>query len=205
MFIFRILFFKLHESPRFLVSTGRPAEAVLALRRINSYNGVSMDLDISDVHNEPIDDPEEAPTKPEGHPGSNSPRLSDSSATSSDYQATTSHSEAPLANGDYQFQTPTAEHDPFFSEPNSDSPSRRPASRKSPSRRNSSVRFNGPNSILLNSVLGPLRSWVDRIQSLLTDEWRRTTLLMWAAWCLMSLGMSSDMYNVFLSCRMKCI
>jgi hypothetical protein len=35
----------------------------------------------------------------------------------------------------------------------------------------------------------PLWAWVDRVAMVLTPEWLRTTLLVWAAWCTMSLGL----------------
>ncbi|CAE7063702.1 unnamed protein product [Rhizoctonia solani] len=38
MFILRIIFFRLYESPRYLVSAGRKAEAVAALQSIEDYN-----------------------------------------------------------------------------------------------------------------------------------------------------------------------
>lgn len=42
MFVLRIIFFRLYESPRYLVSAGRSAEAVAALQSIEDYNMKSV-------------------------------------------------------------------------------------------------------------------------------------------------------------------
>ncbi|KAF6754913.1 MFS general substrate transporter [Ephemerocybe angulata] len=49
MFIARILFFRLHESPRFLVHAGRPADALKSLELISQFNGSALDLELEDV------------------------------------------------------------------------------------------------------------------------------------------------------------
>ncbi|KIY51552.1 MFS general substrate transporter [Fistulina hepatica ATCC 64428] len=49
MFAGRIVFFKLHESPRYLVHAGRPHDAVVALQKISRFNGVELALDLEDV------------------------------------------------------------------------------------------------------------------------------------------------------------
>ncbi|KAI0335781.1 MFS general substrate transporter [Cubamyces sp. BRFM 1775] len=55
MFLARIVFFRLHESPRYLVHAGRPQEAVESLQLISRFNGEELDLDMGDVqdHVEP--------------------------------------------------------------------------------------------------------------------------------------------------------
>ncbi|KAF7364811.1 MFS general substrate transporter [Mycena venus] len=52
MFIARIVFFRLHESPRFLVHAGRPAEALETLQLIARFNGapaLAGELGLADV------------------------------------------------------------------------------------------------------------------------------------------------------------
>ncbi|OSC97208.1 MFS general substrate transporter [Trametes coccinea BRFM310] len=49
MFLARIVFFRLHESPRYLVHAGRPEEAVESLQMISRFNGEEIDLNTEDV------------------------------------------------------------------------------------------------------------------------------------------------------------
>ncbi|CDO69845.1 hypothetical protein BN946_scf184884.g4 [Trametes cinnabarina] len=49
MFLARIVFFRLHESPRFLVHAGRPEEAIESLQLISRFNGEELDLNAEDV------------------------------------------------------------------------------------------------------------------------------------------------------------
>ncbi|KAI0372276.1 MFS general substrate transporter [Pilatotrama ljubarskyi] len=49
MFFARIVFFRLHESPRYLVHAGRPQEAIESLQMISRFNGEELDLDYEDI------------------------------------------------------------------------------------------------------------------------------------------------------------
>lgn len=49
MFIARILFFRLHESPRYLVHAGRPHEAIESLQLISKFNGSELSIDLDDI------------------------------------------------------------------------------------------------------------------------------------------------------------
>ncbi|RPD62502.1 MFS general substrate transporter [Lentinus tigrinus ALCF2SS1-7] len=49
MFIARIVFFRLHESPRYLVHAGRPHEAIESLQLISKFNGSELSLDLDDI------------------------------------------------------------------------------------------------------------------------------------------------------------
>ena len=55
MFFARIVFFRLHESPRYLVHAGRHQEAVESLQLISKFNGSELSLGLEDVrdHHEP--------------------------------------------------------------------------------------------------------------------------------------------------------
>lgn len=49
MFLARIVFFRLHESPRYLVHAGRPEEAIVSLQLISKFNGSELSLGLDDV------------------------------------------------------------------------------------------------------------------------------------------------------------
>ncbi|TFY80123.1 hypothetical protein EWM64_g3887 [Hericium alpestre] len=49
MFIARMVFFRLHESPRYLVHAGRPHEAIESLQLISRFNGSEIDIGLLDV------------------------------------------------------------------------------------------------------------------------------------------------------------
>ena len=52
MFLARIVFFRLHESPRYLVHAGRPQDALETLRMISRFNGSELELDLNDVEDD---------------------------------------------------------------------------------------------------------------------------------------------------------
>jgi len=45
----RVIFFRLYESPRYLVAAGRPTEAIESLHMISRFNGEELDLSLRDV------------------------------------------------------------------------------------------------------------------------------------------------------------
>lgn len=49
MFLARMVFFRLHESPRYLVHAGRPQAALESLQMISKFNGSELALDLEDV------------------------------------------------------------------------------------------------------------------------------------------------------------
>jgi hypothetical protein len=49
MFIIRVLFFKLYESPKWLVGAGRNQDAVLSLKEIVKFNGDKVPIELPDV------------------------------------------------------------------------------------------------------------------------------------------------------------
>ncbi|KAK0203016.1 MFS general substrate transporter [Desarmillaria ectypa] len=196
MFSARMVFFRLHESPRFLVHAGRHQEAVESLQMIARFNGAPLSLDLDDVEDvRSVDQhPAVAPdTRPAGDDGTNSPtRVADYHSTGeSPAQQLESHS----------FETPTIPYQEPHSLKEDVEPivrprrvSSRPTSRSR--RRTSSVYEKQLYSVLPSWLRRPLWAWWDRILMVLTPEWLRTTLFMWAAWCAMSLAYT--MFNVFL-------
>lgn len=58
MFLGRIVFFRLHESPRYLVHAGRPHDAIKSLQMISKFNGSNLSIELEDVRdhlNNPCD------------------------------------------------------------------------------------------------------------------------------------------------------
>jgi hypothetical protein len=49
MFLARMVFFRLYESPRYLVHAGRPQDALESLQMISKFNGSELELDLEDV------------------------------------------------------------------------------------------------------------------------------------------------------------
>ncbi|KAJ6583947.1 MFS general substrate transporter [Mycena vulgaris] len=118
MFLARIAFFRLHESPRFLVHAGRPEEALETLQLIARFNGapgLAGELELADV---------------------------DDTVT-------------PRDPASYEAIGSSAKGVPYWA-----------------------------------------HRWAARVRMVLVPEWRRTTVLVWAAWCGMALAYT--MFNVFL-------
>ncbi|KAG9014265.1 hypothetical protein FRB94_013575 [Tulasnella sp. JGI-2019a] len=218
MFLGRFILFRLHESPRYLAHAGRPADAVHALKKITKFNGQSLELDMKDVAVTPrvsaiifdIDSSEIQQTGTVRKPPHLSFETKGSTPPAVSYQSTSSQSTPPLP-GDYTFQTPTTERGSIFSQepqsprddllsnPLQDDEWRRPPPRAR--RRSRGVSFAESVAPAVEGwysewVLQPLAAWWDKMASLLTPEWRRTTLLIWTAWTLMSLAYT--IFNVFL-------
>ena len=49
MFLARMVFFRLHESPRYLVHAGRPQDAIKSLQLISRFNGSEISIELEDV------------------------------------------------------------------------------------------------------------------------------------------------------------
>jgi hypothetical protein len=59
MFLARAIFFKLYESPKFLVTNDRAEEALMCLKKISHFNGEHMRLTLIDVRDKILDYPTE--------------------------------------------------------------------------------------------------------------------------------------------------
>ncbi|KAI0637103.1 MFS general substrate transporter [Trametes polyzona] len=119
MFLARMVFFRLHESPRYLVHAGRPHEAMESLQMISRFNGEEIDLDLEDIEDTvqtpapaaPTSVPRDAPkdesapaTTPISHIAERSEdALRDPSGVSSHYS---SMSEPDVALNAHTFGTP---------------------------------------------------------------------------------------------------
>lgn len=291
MFVARILFFRLHESPRYLVHAGRPQEALQSLQLISRFNGSELSIHLDDVRDdmatsamsdvEPpatsqfhtsrlgamgtsmqqnnsstvIFDADAAPpsevSAPEYSATANLDieRASLSSQRSHDVLRGSPESEVKSysAVGEsntvlegHSFTTPTIPHASrrvsFLStapvpadileqkeEPSTSAdmdvprtsrllpPESPPAPRpRSHMRGTSSRRMSTTSSMyevrsklywkLPRWLRRPLCKWLDRIAMVLSPEWFKTTVLMWATWCAMSLGLSTFAISSWCSC-----
>lgn len=254
MFLARIVFFRLHESPRYLVHAGRPLEAIESLQLISRFNGSNLSLDIGDVddHQQPITasptvDTLRAPIprpnykKHEQRPRPTSTTTFNASGSESDpyHIPSTSPTSAngtgratlvtqysstdasPNSLDGHSYMTPPVDsHHPVFLEavpvPDVDdegskesspvkasmstsqarAPQLRPSLSNRNSRRLSSASARRTSSIYEQKVCGslprwlrkPLWAWWDRVMMVLSPEWLRTTVFMWAVWFSMSFG-----------------
>lgn len=263
-FVARIVFFRLHESPRYLVHAGRPEEALVNLQKISKFNGSELELALEDVQDNPavveivrdeededmgeehtpfmasaarraridvrvlFDADVEAPdelspgeTEPlsDRHGSASGSRTNSRSSERAKYDATGS-SEVQLDS--HKFATPASESmphpfpnsylnvnatrgslashvsPPLSPEPKITTPPKSPARPRfergsatisSPSRRSSFYEAKARVCWALPRWMRrPLWAWLDKISLVLSPDWRRTTLLVWAMWCSMSLG-----------------
>lgn len=274
MFLARIVFFRLHESPRYLVHAGRHQEALESLQMISRFNGSDLAIDLEDVDDRrpvrPVDESEEArvpflddaisdarkhdsardsssTTVFDAGSGSESPRQSlvtqanleepprtERPTLVMDYHSTGA-SPSPLLES-HTFKSPGEEYPPNLNSAGSPAeivvrtgyvnptpfvtefkettetlpvePTSRPrpsTSRHSRQSSATSVLDHRASSIYEKKVYGklprfirrPLQAWLDRVAMVLSPDWLRTTLLVWAAWCSMSLGLSNIYYHRF--------
>jgi hypothetical protein len=144
MFLARIAFFRLHESPRYLVHAGRPQEAIESLQMISRFNGSDLSLELDDVRDHhhkpdvepPIDARSASPRdNPVERPRANSTTIFNASISESDPHHVPS---APNGTGDerpilvtqysstdaspnsldgHTFATPVQEHPPSILPP----------------------------------------------------------------------------------------
>ncbi|GAA5955345.1 hypothetical protein JCM21900_005777 [Sporobolomyces salmonicolor] len=185
MFLSRVLFFRLHESAKFLVSANRPSAAVSSLRRISRFNGNDAHWELDDVvdHHQgsqgvPLRTAEEdvgadgrIGKQEEGNDGDEPPAVSFSTPVSAD--------DASLA-------LPEVPSSPSFLAAPPCSPPRRHKRRSRPAWVDR----------LPRSLRTTADDYLERVGELLDEEWRTTTLLIWAMWTLASAGFT--IFNVFL-------
>ncbi|KAI0789718.1 major facilitator superfamily domain-containing protein [Abortiporus biennis] len=256
MFLARIVFFRLHESPRYLVHAGRPEEAIVSLQMISKFNGSELSLGLEDVadhihtpkmpqhevnrsqdddrapflagHDEDVDIEQNTSRNGTEH---NEPTI----LFEADVDVTQANPTGglidrprtllPQNSRDVLRHPPEAEHKDYSATSVTSSPkgpedgpttstaseSQWPEISSSQRRRTSSSqrrhRRQPSASSFLESKVGilsklprwfrkPLMAWVDRVAMVLSPEWMRTTILVWAVWCSMSLAYT--MFNVYL-------
>lgn len=219
MFAGRMLLFRLHESPRYLVHAGRPQDAIKSLQMISRFNGSELSIELDDIrdHHYPITEVHISRARADsrtvfdaGVIEGSRPALTDLESGSSSRSALatvySSTGESPKRNS-HPFTTPVSEDPPPIPvEPEfakelpspraSEGTPTRPTPRDMMARRFSTA--SGRSSIIAQTsscrflprwLRRPLRSWWARVMMVLEPEWLRTTILVWSAWCSMSLGM----------------
>ncbi|GAA5995852.1 uncharacterized protein JCM10292_004787 [Rhodotorula paludigena] len=190
MFLGRVLFFRLHESPKFLVASNRPTAAVIALRRISKINGDDKRWVLSDVVD--TDGAAEMIAQEELDERTKEAQLADASRPGSD-------------------ELSPRELRPLDERDRDRVPS--PSDLDDEEEADLSV-FELPPSAVSHSppVLRKDRpAWIERLPAgwqdsadeylarlddLLEPRWKRTTLLVWTVWTLASAGYT--IFNVFL-------
>lgn len=146
MFLARIVFFRLHESPRYLVHAGRPQEAIESLQMISRFNGSDLSLGLDDVRDHhhkpdiqesiearsdlpcdnPIGRPRASSSTPFNVPGSeNDPQYTPSPSNPvgdgrPTFNLVTQYSStdaSPVTLDGHSFETPAQEHPPVQPSP----------------------------------------------------------------------------------------
>lgn len=220
MFTARMLFFRLHESPRYLVHAGRPQEALVSLRLISRFNGSELALGLNDVRDHRTDSVDsgakggsgvvvfDAGVNGEGVDGEgDEEEASEQSALVPERTGYHATGESPTPLDSHSFATPVTEA-PTSTSPGSETPQVKEHEldhdhdslpTPSHSRRSSSYSTHSthsPPTCLTLPIPRSLHRPIHRLSLVLTPQWRRTTLLVWATWCAMALAYT--MFNVFL-------
>ncbi|EKM79586.1 hypothetical protein AGABI1DRAFT_74699 [Agaricus bisporus var. burnettii JB137-S8] len=219
MFLARMVLFRLHESPRYLVHAGRPLEAVKSLKMISKFNGSDLEIELDDVaDHHPATTTNTTSALPpsqsllNGRPdstvitGSMDDRKVDERVVfdAGDEAAGNAGSSSPTKNStDRSTLVPS-----YNAVGETASNVLEGHSFKTPLLSNEDVlpreipkRSNSDNEDEYKPNLGsgarkPLAAWWDRVSMVLEPEWFRTTVLVWAVWGSMSLAFT--MFNVFL-------
>ncbi|GAA5903456.1 MFS transporter [Sporobolomyces salmoneus] len=183
MFLARVLFFKLHESAKFLVASKRASAAVVSLQRISSFNGTNSSWGLDDVvddvssikersngigsvkgnEDEDVDENGSGGGEQHAYLSTRSPSL-DSAASS------LLHGNVDLESSIYPSSDPSDSH----------------RARRRPEWINR----------LPRAWRSAATDYMSRVDELLEGKWRRTTLLIWTIWTLASAAYT--MFNVFL-------
>ncbi|GAA5862448.1 hypothetical protein JCM3774_002521 [Rhodotorula dairenensis] len=184
LFISRVLMFRLHESPKFLVASNRPSAAVVTLRRISKINGDESPWALSDVVDH--SDARLNGVAEQNHSGGSLVAKSPPGYAAMGHTSPESRPRSSLAS---PLQDPSALEDgelSGFTLPDSALSDRSGGHGELP-----------PWIRRLPAPLhNPVSAYADKFGELLAPNWRRTTLLVWTIWTLASAGYT--IFNVFL-------
>lgn len=174
--ILRLVFFRLLESPRYLVSSGRAEEARVALQRIAAFNGAPLPVSLSDVQDG-----------------------GDGGGDGNDRGAGAESSRKPRrGNGHGYVSIPQQDDGGGGDDDDEDDDNHDEASVRSHSQSASSPPPAGPSllSHLPKDWQEGAHSLASKYHILFDDDWRATTLLTWGIWS--SVTLAYTMFNVFL-------
>ncbi|KAL4081150.1 major facilitator superfamily domain-containing protein [Scleroderma citrinum] len=182
MFLARILFFRLNESPRYLVRAGRDQEALETLQFISRFNGDELLLELTDV-----DDhlPFETRAQANDFVDCSEPLLLSSRVNTTMFSAST-HGYTPSGTGVADIDGINVDSAQTLSiPPCPDSPERQPAPWT---------------SHIVVEAMGKyseetFAKWVDRVWAVLSPQWFRTMALISAVWFCTALAYT--LFNVF--------
>ncbi|KIK69824.1 hypothetical protein GYMLUDRAFT_151542 [Collybiopsis luxurians FD-317 M1] len=196
MFLARMVFFRLHESPRYLVHAGRPQEAIESLQLISKFNGSHLSLALEDV-----DDQKPQPIASRRMRGDDQERDDCEDSTPFLRRKSSAENEASEEPQGNRIDPSPEVRETIFDAEIADYSSTGQSSTAlgahgALSHRTSSIYERKVCWMLPRWLRRPLWAWWDRVMMVLTPEWLRTTLLVWGAWWGMSLAYT--MFNVFL-------
>lgn len=194
--ILRVLFFKLFESPKYLVSAGRQQEARVVLQRIAAFNGSPLSLSINDVRardsvalldeERPSEEAggaareagigrrEENTKSGKGKRGYDSlPTEAEEESEEQDAALLTAAQRVSSEGASSTLQQPVSPGESDDEDPAPSSPS---------------AKWPSALSWVPAETQERLLPFLSRYLELLDPAWRRTTLLVWAIWALFSLA-----------------
>ncbi|KIJ54356.1 hypothetical protein M422DRAFT_25278 [Sphaerobolus stellatus SS14] len=203
MFVARVIFFRLYESPRFLVHAGRPQDAVESLQRISEFNGGEIAINVRDVDDRRFS--LSLTSREASH--TTDFRLSRASLDTTNYHSTTISSTTPAALVSSPIEDrrlDSVEHGETEGLVSNEENKPHRSARRIPRRVGSSSSHQSKSTEIKWEALAklpiwiakPLAGWLDRLSTVLSPEWRTTTLLVWCIWFALSLAFT--MFNVFL-------
>lgn len=223
MWLTRILFFRLNESPRYLVHAGRPHEAVRSLQLISKFNGSELLIELADVRDHQpehgnhirrvstatsfdtsvIDDPPFllSNTQNIGSDGPESLTTYDLTGKSSGSSVLATVPE--IMKDDNQLADAILEQPLLSNQREGRSGRRRGLS--TTSFRQFSGHEDSVCRILPRWLSVPFINWRSRVAMVLSPEWLRTTVLVWSTWCTTALGVVLLVHLHFLALRISSV
>ncbi|KAL1408359.1 hypothetical protein Q8F55_005168 [Vanrija albida] len=172
----RVVLFRLHESPRFLVSNGREQEAVVVLRAIANFNDHTMEIqrdDVRQTEQQTAMDSAMIETNGASHDPEEQHSLINGHRDEDGFIETPPHYEGVPGESLYSVPPPAELPSPTLHRHH---------------RKHHHQQHQGR--------WAWLHKWIAQVARLFTPKWRRTVILMWIIWGAMSLAYT--MFNVWL-------